>query len=118
MPRPFKTLYKVDEAKIKRDLERLAQGPEVKTQTDLIGKRKLQEKIDIKRKKDARDAKVAHLQKIQFKDYYKPQEYNEKPKYTATWQKKEEERMRRDREAQWLARVRGVGLVNRGRFFA
>ena len=30
----------------------------------------------------------------------------------------EEERMRRDREAQWLARVRGVGLVNRGRFFA
>jgi hypothetical protein len=30
----------------------------------------------------------------------------------------EEERMRRDREAQWLARVRGVGLVHRGRFFA
>ena len=30
----------------------------------------------------------------------------------------EEERMRLDREAQWLARVRGVGLVNRGRFFA
>jgi hypothetical protein len=30
----------------------------------------------------------------------------------------EEERMKRDREAQWLARVRGVGLVCRGRFFA
>ena len=30
----------------------------------------------------------------------------------------EEEKMRRDREAQWLARVRGVGLVHRGRFFA
>ena len=30
----------------------------------------------------------------------------------------EEERMRRDREAQWLDGLRGVGLVNRGRFFA
>ena len=29
----------------------------------------------------------------------------------------EEERMKRDREAQWLARVRGVGLVHKGRFF-
>ena len=30
----------------------------------------------------------------------------------------EEERMRLDREAQWLARVRRVGLVHIGRFFA
>ena len=30
----------------------------------------------------------------------------------------EEERMRKDRETQWLARVRGVGLIHRGRFFA
>jgi hypothetical protein len=29
----------------------------------------------------------------------------------------EEEMMMREREAQWLARVRGVGLVHRGRFF-
>ena len=29
----------------------------------------------------------------------------------------EEEKMKRDREAQWLARVRGVGLVHKGRFF-
>ena len=29
----------------------------------------------------------------------------------------EEERMRLDREAQWLSRVRGLGLVHRGRFF-
>ena len=30
----------------------------------------------------------------------------------------EEERIRLDREAQWLAMVRRVGLVHRGRFFA
>ena len=34
------------------------------------------------------------------------------------WVRMEEEKMRRDRERQWLARVRGVGLVHRGRFFA
>ena len=33
------------------------------------------------------------------------------------WVRAEEERMKRDREAQWLARVRGVGLVHKGRFF-
>ena len=33
------------------------------------------------------------------------------------WVGAEEERMKRDREAQWLARVRGVGLVHKGRFF-
>ena len=32
------------------------------------------------------------------------------------WVRAEEEKMKRDREAQWLARVRGVGLVHRGRF--
>ena len=34
------------------------------------------------------------------------------------WVRIEEERMRKDREAQWLSRVRGVGLIQRGRFFA
>ena len=33
------------------------------------------------------------------------------------WVRAEEEKMKRDREAQWLARVRGVGLVHKGRFF-
>ena len=33
------------------------------------------------------------------------------------WVRAEEERMKRDREAQWLSRVRGVGLVHKGRFF-
>jgi hypothetical protein len=33
------------------------------------------------------------------------------------WVRTEEEKMKRDREAQWLARVRGVGLVHKGRFF-
>mmetsp|Transcript_5851 Transcript_5851/g.9405 ORF Transcript_5851/g.9405 Transcript_5851/m.9405 type:complete len:236 (+) Transcript_5851:404-1111(+) len=99
LPKPFKKLYKVDEEKIRKDKERLAQGPEVKTSTDLIQARRLQEKVDIKRKKDARDAKVAHLQKIQFKDYYRPQEYVDNPKYTATWQKHAEDRI--------MTRVRG-----------
>jgi hypothetical protein len=34
------------------------------------------------------------------------------------WREMEEERMRLDREAEWLSRVRGVGLLHRGRFFA
>ena len=34
------------------------------------------------------------------------------------WVRVEEERMKKDRQTQWLSRVRGVGLVNRGRFFA
>jgi len=38
--------------------------------TELTLNRKMIEKKDIKRKKDERDAKVAHLQKVQFKDYY------------------------------------------------
>ena len=33
------------------------------------------------------------------------------------WVQIEEEKMRRDRQAQWLARVRGAGIVRRGRFF-
>ena len=34
------------------------------------------------------------------------------------WVRLEEEKMKWDRQAQWLSRVRGVGLVHRGRFFA
>ncbi len=33
------------------------------------------------------------------------------------WVRAEKERMKMYREAQWLARVRGVGLVHKGRFF-
>jgi hypothetical protein len=33
------------------------------------------------------------------------------------WVRAEEEKMKRDRQAQWLSRVRGVGLVHKGRFF-
>lgn len=49
------------------------------------------EKLDIKKKRDKRDATVAHLQKVQFKDYYIPQEFVEKPTYNATWEKAAEE---------------------------
>jgi len=35
--------------------------PELKTCTELTQYRKLMEKLDIKKKKDVRDAKVAHL---------------------------------------------------------
>ena len=34
------------------------------------------------------------------------------------WVQVEEEKMKRDRQVQWLSRVRGGGLVHRGRFFA
>ena len=34
------------------------------------------------------------------------------------WVRVEEERMKKDRQTQWLARSRGVSLVHRGRFFA
>jgi hypothetical protein len=40
------------------------------TATQLIEHRKEIEKLDIGKKKAERDAKVAHLQKVQFKDYY------------------------------------------------
>ena len=33
------------------------------------------------------------------------------------WVRPEEAKMKRDGEAQWLAMVRGLGLVHRGRFF-
>lgn len=44
--------------------------PDHANQTELIEHRKHVEREDIKAKKGARDAKVAHLQKVQFKDYY------------------------------------------------
>ena len=46
--------------------------PEIKTQAELTNYRKQIEKQDIGRKKSEMDAKVAHLQKVQFKDYYQP----------------------------------------------
>ena len=33
------------------------------------------------------------------------------------WAAKEDERMRRERQAQWLGRVRGTNLVRKGQFF-
>ena len=50
------------------------------------------ERDDIRGKKNAKDTAVAELQKATFKDYYQPQEDVENPRYTATWQKTEEER--------------------------
>ena len=46
--------------------------PVLKTQTELNDYRKQVEKQDIGKKKSDMDAKVAHMQKVQFKDYYKP----------------------------------------------
>lgn len=62
------------------------------TMTELTDHRKDVEKIDIKRKMNDRHQKVAHLQKVQFKDYNRPQEFVETPKYTATWQKQRDDR--------------------------
>jgi len=59
--------------------------PSMKTCTELLAYRKGIEKEDIRCKKTKRDEKVAHLQKIQFKDYYRPDEFVENPQYTATW---------------------------------
>lgn len=68
--------------------------PDLKTCTELTQYRKLMEKLDIKKKKDGRDAKVAHLQKVQFKDYYVPQEYVEKPIYNSTWEQQAEDHVK------------------------
>lgn len=49
------------------------------------------EKLDVKGKKDAQDAKIAAIKKLSFKDYYQPHDYVLNPRYTATWQRREEE---------------------------
>lgn len=67
--------------------------PELKTNTELQNHRKLQEKLDIKSKVSDRDAVEANLRKVHFKDYYIPQEFVEKPKYNAIWEKQEEEQV-------------------------
>ena len=46
--------------------------PQVITKTELSQYRKNVEKRDISKKKSDRDAKVAHLQTVSFKDYYQP----------------------------------------------
>ena len=46
--------------------------PPLKTQAELTQHRHMLEKADLKQKKDVQDTKIAHLQKVQFKDYYKP----------------------------------------------
>ena len=68
--------------------------PDLKTCTELTNYRKQVEKLDIRKKKESRDAKVAHLQKVQFKDYYVPQEFVEKPKYNSTWEKQAEDHVK------------------------
>ena len=60
---------------------------DVKTKVELAESRKNIEKADIERKKSERDARVAHLQKVQFKDYHQPQEYVDKPPFNSTWEK-------------------------------
>ena len=65
--------------------------PNHKTNTELKEYRAKMEALDIKSKKDAIDAKTKHLQNVQFKDYYIPQDFVEKPKYNAIWEKKEDE---------------------------
>ena len=49
--------------------------PELKTNTELIAFRHKMEAKDIKSKKDAIDSKTKHLQNVQFKDYYIPQDF-------------------------------------------
>jgi len=66
--------------------------PAHKTQVALKHHRHAVEKADLKQKKDAQDSKVAHLQKVQFKDYYQPQEFVQNPRYNATWEMKEDDR--------------------------
>ena len=65
--------------------------PVLKTNTELKAYRHKVEAHDIKCKKDAIDSKTKHLQNVQFKDYYIPQDFVEKPKYNAIWEKKEDE---------------------------
>ena len=65
--------------------------PVCKTQTELMAHRNNLEKHDIGKKKADRDSRVAHLQKIQFKDYYQPQEYVANPKYTSITQRKSDD---------------------------
>lgn len=64
----------------------------MKTNTELIDLRKSREREDIRGKKHTQDSKMEKLQQIGFKSYYQPQEYVENPRFTATWQKVEEER--------------------------
>jgi hypothetical protein len=66
--------------------------PKYETQTELLADRKLQEKLDIKGKKDAKDAKVASIKNISFKDYYRPADYVAQPQYTSIVQKKAEDK--------------------------
>lgn len=65
--------------------------PALKTQTELQNHRKLLEQQDIRGKVSNRGALEDDLRKVHFKDYYIPQEFVEKPKYNATWEKHEEE---------------------------
>jgi hypothetical protein len=59
----------------------------LKTQTELKNHRKNQEATDIRGKVSDRADVEAQLRKVHFKDYYIPQEFVEKPKYNAMWEK-------------------------------
>lgn len=63
-------------------------GP--RTCTELFSARKRNELNDIKKKIMDNALKVGHLQKVQFKDYYRPQDYIDKPKYTSMSQHQDE----------------------------
>lgn len=77
--------------------------PDRKTRTELLNYRKKGEQVDIGKKIADHAAKVTELQKVQFKDYHKPQEYVENPQYTAMWQKRAEERIKKRLENGLLA---------------
>ena len=64
--------------------------PNFETATSLKETRRNTEKADVRAKKAANAAKVAKAKSLNFKDYYQPQEYVANPRYTATWQMKEE----------------------------
>ena len=72
-----------------------------KTMTDLHKFRKQTEISDINQKKADRDLKLAFLKNQQHQHYHRPQEYVEKPKYTATWQRYRDDR-REKRQAAGL----------------
>lgn len=61
--------------------------PALKTQTELKNHRKNSEATDIRGKVSDRAEVEAQLRKVHFKDYYIPQEFVEKPKYNAMWEK-------------------------------
>lgn len=77
--------------------------PKFTSRTDLLADRRLQEKLDIKGKKDAKDEKISSIKNLSFKDYYRPQEYVANPTYTSIVQKNAEHKRTKRTEANLTA---------------